>query len=221
MRFASYTAPGGQEELALTFGDPGNPARLLVLPAWFDEGNKLRHFTVEVLRALERRSVSGVLPDLPGCNESLAPLATQDLASWRAAAAAAAQAFSCTHVLALRAGVNAAPDLPGWAYAPLAPKAALRALLRARIIAAKETGREENAEALLESGKSNGLELCGYGLGADMVTQLAETDLPMHGLHLLSPADLNATGLWLRAEPDHDARQAEALATCIATDLPG
>ncbi|MFC3099598.1 hypothetical protein [Altererythrobacter lauratis] len=221
MHIASYTAPSGQEELALTFGDPSASMRLLVLPAWFDEANKLRHFTVEVLRRLEREGVASVMPDLPGCNESLAPLAAQDLASWRGAARAASQAYGCTHVLAIRAGVNLAPDLPGWAFAPLAGKAALRALLRARVVAAKEANRSESSEALLETGKGEGLALGGYHLGAGMVTALAEAELPAHGLHTLTPADFGAAGLWLRAEPDHDAAQAEALAVRVVQDLGG
>lgn len=223
MHFASYTAPGGQEELALTFGDPASPVRVLALPAWFDEANKLRHFTVEVLRALESGGVCGVLPDLPGCNESLASLETQDLASWRAAAVEAAKTFGCTHVLALRSGVNIAPDLPGWAYAPLAGKAALRALLRARVVAAKEAGRSESSESLLESGTREGLEAGGYCLGPAMVAALADADLPTPAaapfLAPLSPADFGAAGLWLRAEPDHDAAQAQALAARILQDL--
>ena len=47
-----WQAPGGSEELAVCFGENSN-YRLLVLPAWFDESNKLRHFTIEVMRALE------------------------------------------------------------------------------------------------------------------------------------------------------------------------
>lgn len=219
MLFASYTAPGGQEELALTFGDPACPVRVLALPAWFDEASKLRHFTVELLRALKHGGVFGVLPDLPGCNESLASLDAQDLVSWRAAAMKAAQTFGCTHVLALRAGVNIAPDLPGWAYAPLAGKAALRGLVRARVVAAKEAGRAENSEALLESGRRGGLEAGGYALGPAMVAAMADANLPAHALAALTPADFGAAGLWLRAEPDHDAAQAEALAARILQDV--
>lgn len=215
-----WPAPGGSEELALCFGPPAAP-RLLVLPAWFDEGNKLRHLTVEALRALERLGVASVLPDLPGCNESLAPLAEQDLASWKAAAEAAARHFGCTHVLAIRAAANIAPDLPGWAYAPLAGKAALRALVRARLVSAKEAGRSETFEGLLEQGKADGLELAGYRLGSAMITQLADADLPAHSLIPIVAADLGGPGLWLRAEPEHDPAQAAALARIIAAGIAG
>ena len=48
---AAWTAPDGGEEYAVAF-DRGRARRVLVLPALFDEANKLRHFTVEVMRRL-------------------------------------------------------------------------------------------------------------------------------------------------------------------------
>lgn len=211
----TWQAPGGSEELALSLGQPGAP-RLLVLPAWFDEGNKTRHFTVETMRALERLGVASVLPDLPGCNESTAPLPAQDLTAWRAAARAAAAAFRCCHVLAIRAGANISPDLPGFAYAPLAGKSALRALLRARVVSAREGGRTETSDDLLAAGVAGGLELAGYQLGAGMVADLAAAELPAGALVPLNPG---GPGLWLRAEPDHDPAQAQALAALVAEGL--
>ena len=74
---AAWPTPAG-EEYAAAF-DKGRAHRLLVLPAWFDEGNKLRHFTVETMRRLDGAGIDSFLPDLPGCNESLAPLETQAL----------------------------------------------------------------------------------------------------------------------------------------------
>ncbi len=218
MDLLGWTAPGGAEELAVAFGPPTSP-RLLVLPAWFDEGNKLRHFTVEVMRALERRGLASVLPDMPGCNESLAPLEGQDLASWKAAVAAAAQHFACTHVLTIRAAANVAPALPGWAYAPVAGKSALRALLRAAVIAAREAGTAETGEELLARGQSDGLMLAGYRLGAGMVAGLATAELPASDLVTIAQSDLGGPGLWLRAEPGHDASQAESLARIVADGM--
>lgn len=215
MRLLGWTAPGGSEELALQLGQSGGPC-LLVLPAWFDEGNKTRHFTVEAMRALERRGVGSVMPDLPGCNESKAPLPAQDLASWRAAAQAAATAFGCTHVLAIRAAATIAPSLPGFAYAPLAGKSALRALLRARVLYNKEAGRTETTDGLLAAGMAGGLELAGYHLGAAMVADLAAAELPAS---TLVPVDPGGPGLWLRAEPGHDPAQAAALAALIAEGM--
>ncbi|OYX65024.1 MAG: hypothetical protein B7Y88_10120 [Sphingomonadales bacterium 32-64-17] len=211
----TWQPPGGSEELAIRFGDDTGPC-LLVLPAWFDEGNKTRHFTIETMRLLAGRGVPSVLPDLPGCNESLTGLTEQTLATWREAAAAAAAQFGCSQVLAIRAGANIAPGLPGFAYAPLAGKSALRALLRARTLAAKEAGHPETTEALLQTGKVEGLELAGYHLGAAMVAELAEAVLAPSAL---VPLDPGGPLLWLRAEPEHNPEQAAALADLIAEGM--
>ncbi|MEN7536357.1 hypothetical protein [Aurantiacibacter flavus] len=211
----TWRAPGGSDELAIRFGDDTGPC-LLVLPAWFDEGNKTRHFTVETMRLLAERGIASVLPDLPGCNESMSALPEQTLGSWRASAGEATNHFGCSHVLTIRAGANLVPDLPGFAYAPLAGKSALRALLRARTLAAKEAGRPETTEALLQTGKVEGLALAGYHLGATMVSDLAEATLAPNALAPLEPG---GPLLWLRTEPEHNPEQAAALADLIAAGL--
>lgn len=205
------------DEYALAF-DRGRERRLLVLPALFDEANKLRHFTVEVLRRLDVAGIDALLPDLPGCNESPVPLESQSLAGWRAAAQAAATHFATTHVLSLRAGALCEPDgLPTLRYAPTTGTSLLRGLLRARVLASKEAGIEEDRDALLARGRRDGLELAGYRLGAAMIREL-ETAEPSGGAALanIAQADLGGAGLWLRAEPDHDPAQAEALARIVA-----
>lgn len=219
---AGWPCPGGAagptEELAIAFRR-GRGACLLVLPALFDEANKLRHFTVEVMRLLDAAGIDSVLPDLPGCNESLAALEAQDLATWRAAAGAAAAHFGCTHVLAMRGGALVAPDLPGWRYAATPGEAILRALLRARVLASKEAGVTETREALLATGRAEGLELAGHRLGSAMVTAL-ETAQPAP-LQDIAQGALGGAGLWLRAEPDHNPEQAQALATILVESLRG
>lgn len=215
---ATWPSPAGSEEYALSF-DRGRALRLLVLPALFDESNKLRHFTVEIMRRLDAADIDSFLPDLPGCNESLAPLERQSLSHWREAAAEAAAHFKATHVLSLRAGALTAPrDLPGWRYAPVSGASALRALLRARVIAAKEAGRRETRDGLLETGTREGLELAGYRLGATMIAQLGESELPETVQRDIAQSEIGGAGLWLRAEPDHDPRQAQALADLVAAE---
>lgn len=213
---ADWPGPDG-DEYALAF-DRGRERRLLVLPALLDESNKLRHFTVEVLRRLDATGIDSFLPDLPGCNESRAPLDLQTLAGWRAASQTVAAHFGATHVLSLRAGALCEPaGLPTLRYAPTTGTALLRGLLRARIIASRETGTEEDREALLVSGRREGLTLAGYHLGAQMVREL-ETAEPSGGVALANIAQtrLGGPGLWLRAEPDHDPVQAETFATIVA-----
>lgn len=212
---AAWPCPGG-EELALAL-DRGRSARLLILPALFDEGNKLRHFTAQTMRLLGDAGIDSFLPDLPGCNESVAPLAAQTLAGWRAAARAAAAHFAATHVLAIRAGALIAPALPGWCYAPQEGPAVLRTLLRARLLAGREAGRTETAQELMAIGIDKGLNLLGYSVGPQMFRELQTATLSASpGQSDIAPADLGGPGLWLRAEPDHDPAQATALAALIA-----
>jgi hypothetical protein len=213
---AAWPAPDG-EEYAVAF-DRGRERRILVLPALFDEGNKLRHFTVEVMRRLDALGVDTILPDLLGCNESLAPLAEQTVHGWRQAAEAAARHFGATHALAIRGGALCAPgEVPVWRYAPATGSSILRAMLRARVIASKEAGIDETREGLLERGREAGLEIAGYQLGPEMIREL-ELAEPSGGAALanIAQADLGGAGLWLRAEPDHDPAQAEALAAIVA-----
>jgi hypothetical protein len=213
----SYPSPQGGEEYAVVF-DRGRQERLLVLPALFDEHNKLRHFTVEVMRRLDAAGIDTFLPDLPGCNESLAPLEAQTLASWREAAQAVGDHFGVTHVLTLRGGALLAPDLAGWAFAPIAGQPLLNALMRARILASREAGRDETREALLEAGVYEGLELAGLRLGAQVVSELWQAH-PGGALIEIAQSNIGGGALWLRAEPAHDPAQADGLTALIAESL--
>jgi hypothetical protein len=210
------------EELVVGF-DRQRDTRVLVLPAWFDEANKLRRFTVEVMRRLDRAGIDAMLPDLPGCNESLAPLAEQTLEGWRDAACAAAEALRATHVLAIRAGALLAPiGLPGWHYAAQSGPKMLRGMIRARVISAREAGVPETSEALLAIGRSEGLTLGGWAIGAAMLCALESAE-PALGVvqSAITQSMLGGPGLWLRAEPDDDAGQADALAATIAESIAG
>lgn len=220
---ASWPCPlpdgGTAQELALCTGLQGE-RRVLVVPALFEEANKLRRFTVETLRRLERAGIDAVLPDLPGTNESLQPLDIQTPESWRAAMAAAVAFFDCTHVLALRGGALVAPaGLPGWLVAPVKGATVLRQMVRARVIAAREAGREETPDRLLEAGRREGLELAGYRLGAGFVTALETLEAETRGRMAVTPELLGGPGLWLRAEPGESAGQADSLAAIIAAGM--
>jgi hypothetical protein len=194
---------------------------VLVCPAWFDEANKLRRFTVEVMRRLDIAGIDSFLPDLPGCNDSLAPLNVQTLEGWQAGMRAAAEAVGATHVLAIRAGALLAPaTLPGWNYAPQSGSKLLRSMIRARTVAACEAGRAETAEALLALGRKEGLGLGGWTIGAAMLRALETAEPALaEGQGEIAQAMLGGPGLWLRAEPDEDASQADALAAIIAEHI--
>lgn len=205
-------------ELALIAGT--GERRVLIVPALFEEANKLRRFTVETMRRLEAAGIAAVLPDLPGTNESLQALEAQTPENWRAAMAAAAAHFGATHVLALRGGGLVAPTgLPGWLLAPVKGSSVLRQMLRARILARREAGVEETQETLLAQGRAHGLELAGYRLGAAFLTEFAALEADTTGRMTVTADLLDGPGLWLRAEPGESASQADALASIVAVGM--
>lgn len=191
------------------------------MPALFDEANKLRRQTVEVLHRLDLSGIDGVLPDLPGCNDSLRPLEEQTFEYWRECAVAAMAHFRPTHVLAIRGGALLdTGNLPGWRFAPVNGRSVLRSMLRARTIAAKEAGREETLEGLQGVARKDGMELAGWRMGAEFFRELEQAQPPeVTRLTDLGLADLGGSGLWLRAEPDEDPEQADALAAIIAIGM--
>ena len=215
--------PGKRAEEIVLRLDRAREPRLLVLPPLFDEHNKTRHQCVETMRKLDEAGVDSFLPDLPGCNESVAPLESQSLTLWREAAREALTLFRCSHVLAIRGGaLLAPPHTPAFLYAPAQGKPLLRAMLRARTIAAREAGSEEKAETLLVQGREEGLELAGWQLGAAMIRELEAAE-PTIGpdTRIIEQVELGGSPLWLRAEPDNDPQQAEALARIVAAGMPG
>lgn len=214
--------PGGgsANELALCFDD-FRRWRLLIVPALFDEANRMRRFTVEVMRRLDNAGVDCFLPDLPGCNESLAALENQTPERWRAAMMAAATHFRASHVVGIRGGALLLPEgLPGWRYAPVKGATILRQMMRARILASREAGRDETQEGLQAQALSGGIELAGFRLGADFVTQFQSlTPQVSASVSEIDQDMLGGSGLWLRAEPDEDRAQADALAAILAIGI--
>ena len=206
--------------MALVF-DRGRAHRLLILPALFDEANKMRRQTVEIMHRLDLSGIDSFLPDLSGCNESLQPLQAQTLESWRAAALAAATDFEATHVLAIRAGcLLAPPTLPGWRYAPTTGAKALRSLLRARTISAREAGEAEKIEDLSVLARADGIELAGWPIGAALFTALEKAVANGDSQQAaIDQSDIGGGGLWLRAEPGDDPEQADMLAALVAMGM--
>jgi hypothetical protein len=217
-------AGGTAQELALVFDAEGvSPSadRVLIVPALFDEGNKMRRFTVEVMRRLAAAGIGSVLPDLPGCNESRLPLETQSPGDWQLAMEGALRHFGCTHALSIRGGALVAPHcVPGWRYARVAGASQLRQMMRARILMAREAGHDETQDSLLAIGAEHGLELAGYALGPDFIREfpglIPDAASPMVDV---GQDMVGGPGLWLRAEPDEDPAQSDALAAIIAVAL--
>ena len=176
----------------------------------------MRRFTVQVMRALDALGIDSFLPDLPGQNESLKPLRDQTLATWQEAASAAAKDIKAGEFLSIRAGALIVPsDLPGHHYAPQTGPKQLRSMIRARTIAASEAGLEETNEVLTSLGREQGITLAGWDIGAPMFREL-ESAQQSGSAAVIDQKMLGGRGLWLRAEPDEDAAQAERLAALIA-----
>lgn len=211
--------PGGGfvEEFTLAF-DSARQRRLLVVPALFEEANRMRRLTVEVMRRLDAAGIDCFLPDLPGCNESLQPFETQTLDTWREATSMAVRHFAATHVLTVRGGALLKPDLPGWRYAPVKGVNLLRQMLRARIMASREAGVAETQDNLLETGLRDGLELAGYRFGPGLLSQLQDAVPSAEGSEITQET-VGGSGLWLRAEPGEDRAQADALAAILAIGI--
>ena len=205
---------GSAEEYALAL-DKGRAHRLLIVPALFDEANRMRQLTVEVMRRLDGAGIDSLLPDLPGCNESLVPLDMVTLNDWRAAIAAAAAHFRASHVLGIRGGaLLTPPGIQAWHYAPATGASLLRRMIRARIVASRETGVDETHESLLTESSQSGLELAGYRLSAEFVDEFQYATA--NAGKVIDQDMIGGSGLWLRAEPGEDRQQADALAAVLA-----
>ena len=90
----------------------------------------------------------------------------------------------------------------------------------ARSSARSSARGEEDRDSLLSQGRQSGIELAGYRLGPRMIADMAEAALPEAGkLRDIPQGSLGGGALWLRAEPDHDPRQADALAAIVSMDL--
>lgn len=196
----------------------GRQTCILIVPPLFDEANRMRRLLIETMRLLDAARIDCILPDLPGTNESPQNLDRMSLQGWYQSMISAATHFGATGVLAVRGGGLVAPALPGWLYAPTSGTAILRQMMRMRILAAREAGRDESSADLLEQGRATGLDLAGYPLPAEMVAGLQDA-VPPTTLKAIHQSDIGGTSLWLRAEPDHDANQAEALARVIISSL--
>lgn len=210
---------GTTDEFAFAI-DRGRAPRLLVVPALFDEMNRMRRTMVRALRLLDAQGVDSILPDLPGTGESLEPIEAQSLRGWRDAMAHAARQFRATHVLTLRGGVLVFPNaLPGWVFEPVSGAGVLRQMLRARIIASREAGVAEDSAGLVALGREQGVVLAGHRFGPAMVAGLESARPLDEGQREVRQSELGGAALWSRAEPGDDRVQAERLCALIVAEL--
>ncbi len=215
----------GAEEYCLIAGDANASRRILIVPPLFDEMNRMRRVLVSVMRELADLGVCSILPDLPGCNESLALLVDQDLDKWRGAVAAAAEQLGATHIASIRGGAlidnslidNIPAGLPIWRLAPVKGGSLLKAMLRTRIAGDKETGISSNMESLIEQGCREPIELAGNMIGPDMLSSMQYAEAgPVAKLTVAALGEgadeVSGSALWLRAEPQDDPAMAASIA---------
>jgi hypothetical protein len=216
--YRSYSY-AGHDEFCLSFG-AGNARQILIVPPLFDEMNRLRRVLASAMRDLVGRGVGSVLIDLPGCNESLAQLAEQDLDGWRLAVEACAEQLGTTHIASVRGGAlvdDSRAALPHWRLAPAKGSSLLKTMVRTRIAGEKEAGNVLTEAQLMADAELAPIELAGNLLGPTMVAQLriAEPKALPSLIERKLGEDIAGSPLWLRAEPQDDA----AFAVAIAADL--
>ncbi|MCA0210306.1 MAG: hypothetical protein LCH74_14685 [Proteobacteria bacterium] len=198
-------------------------ATILIVPPLFEEANRTRRTLVLAMRALAADGFAAWLPDLPGQNESLVPLAHIDLARWRQALAkVAADVAGPVIIASVRGGAlidHQAKASAWWRLAPVGGASLLRTLMRARVSADREAGVTSSLETLEEQARTAPLLLAGNLLSPAMVGGLgtgeAQAVAPLRSIGLGADG-IAGTPLWLRAEPGEDAVMAGAIAADIS-----
>ena len=198
-------------------------ATVVIIPPLFEEANRTRRTLVLAMRALAADGFAVMLPDLPGQNESIVPLADVDLERWRDALAETTTGIDGPLVMAsVRGGAlidhRAKADV-WWRLAPVGGASLLRTLMRARVAADREAGLATSLESLQAAAQSDALLLAGNALSPAMVAQLGAAEAqPVEPLRsiALGTDGIAGTRLWLRAEPGEDAAMAGAIAADIA-----
>ena len=207
----------GFDEACLSFGEVGALRSILIVPPLFDEMNRVRAMLVAAMRGLAERGMMTMLPDLPGCNESLAPVSSQSVQSWQGAMLSAAHQLGATHIASIRGGSLIATQirLPHWSLASVKGASLVKTMLRTRIASDKEAGRTSSIETLMSEARTGPIDLAGYALGPDMLAGL-EAAVPGEASVAVTLGDesgqLSGRPLWLRAEPQEDADMSAALA---------
>ncbi|WP_338426029.1 hypothetical protein [Sphingopyxis kveilinensis] len=204
--------------------DPVGPPRatIVVVPPLFEESNRTRRTLVLAMRALAADGFVALLPDLPGQNESLVPLANVDLDQWQAALAAVTAAIDGPAMVAsVRGGAlidHRAKAAAWWRLAPVGGASLLRTLMRARVSADREAGIASSLESLQAEAQSAPLLLAGNALSPAMIAGLGAAEVqPVEPVRSnpLGGGGIVGTPLWLRAEPGEDAAMARAIAADI------
>jgi hypothetical protein len=184
----------------------GSSITLLILPALFEEANRMRRFTVSVMRNLAENQIGTILPDLPGCGESLNKLSDVTLADWQAAVSNLTGNIFAS--VAIRGGALLDNVFENrWRLAPETGERLLRDMVRATSFSEGISAVELDTQA-----RSHATRLAGNLIGPELYATLHEA-VPVSAAHI---ANVDGPKLWRAAEPGDDPEYARLLADDIA-----
>jgi hypothetical protein len=199
-----YTWRGG-EEMLLRMG-AGSPVTVLVLPALFEEANRMRRFTVSVMRQLEAREIGSILPNLPGQGESMRSIGDTAFADWHEAIAAIPD--TSLFAVALRGGSLLGGSIPHrFHLAPDTGERLMRDMVRATALSEGVPASEVDARA-----RHQPTRLAGNMVSADLYAAMCDAK-PVDGATV---SQVEGPKLWRSAEPGDDPVYAAAVADEIA-----
>lgn len=207
----TYPWQAGEERLRTQGEDL--PVQVLILPALFDEANRMRRFTVQLMHRLVEHGIGSLLPDLPGTGESILDLADVNWSDWAEAVRIVSDRLPPGERLsvAIRGGSlldRFVGDRPGvshraWQISPETGQRILLGVRRAMKLAGSSVPGYVMSERL-ETPLSRAVP----GV-ADRVVRLASDSAEAHH-HIAAPP------LWRRAEPSEDLDLVEQVAADIA-----
>lgn len=200
----TYRWRGGTEML-LRHG-AGSSVTLLILPALFEEANRMRRFTVSVMRLLAGRGIGTILPDLPGTGESGIGTSNVILGDWHDAVTALAPNISGS--IAIRGGALLdGPIKNRWRLAPESGERLLRDMVRATAFSEGIAASELDQRA-----RTAPTRLAGNFLNPGLYAALHDA-APVEGAHVTR---VEGPKLWRAAEPGDDPDFAREIADDIA-----
>ena len=193
------------QEAVLRFGDD-LPVTIAVLPALFEEANRMRRFTVSVMRLLVDRGIGTVLADFPGMGESEAALQDVSFGDWKRFSVDLAERYPAS--ISFRGGSLLDSHFTHrWQLAPESGERLLRDMVRATAFSVGATAADIDAQARVEM-----VRLAGNRINSELYIAL-QTATPAHGA---SVSAVEGPKLWRLAEPGDDPAYATAVADDIA-----
>ena len=199
-----YRWRGGSERL-LRHG-VGSPTTLLILPALFEEANRMRRFTVSVMRNLADRGIGTILPDLPGAGESEQSFADVTMDDWRAAVSSLTDDIFGS--VAIRGGCLMDGTIAHrWRLAPENGERLLRDMVRATAFSMGVSASEIDEQA-----RSAPTRLAGNLLSPALYSALHDA-IPVDSAYV---TNVEGKKLWRAAEPGDDPEFARLIADDIS-----